>query len=278
VAIGATPYSYRTFTLAAGTTYTTSRAVHGLEIYGWGEYDSYGNSGGMQFTDTQPPTFAQCPPDITIFTTFIPGAGDRATMPDLRVQFGVSDNCCPDQTLVIVQSPGPGTLLAAGDYQAVLTARDCNNNSTTCVVMVHVRTDPRATAFPTQFGNSALEATVWGWQANPDGDLLNNEQEYALGTNMAVANTLDDFFTFSVTTYQGQQGVEVSYRRRNDDPSLEYSPEGSGDLVGWFSGLGHFEQTAANADALPGFTRIRAFSSDSVFFSRFFLRLNIRRN
>ena len=276
-AIGATAYSYRQVTLAAGTTYTTSGRTHGLENYGWGEYDSYGHSGGMSFTDTQPPVFAQCPPDLTLFTT---GgvAGQTAVLPDLAAQFGVSDACCPQQSLVIVQTPSPGSQLNAGDYQVVISVTDCNNNTITCVVSVHVRTDPRAAAFPTQYGNPALEATIWGWHANPDGDCYDNEQEYALGTNMAVGSLNGGAFSFSLVTRFGQEGVEVSYRKRNDDPSLEYSPEGSGDLVGWFSGLGHFEQTSATPDSLPGFTRIRAFSQDSPDFHHFFLRMNIRRN
>ncbi len=278
VAIGATGYSYRQFTLAAGTTYTSSGRTHGLEIYGWGEYDSYGHSGGMRFNDTQPPTLAQCPPDVTIFTENIPGAGELALVPDFAQLFGVTDNCCPVSTITAEQSPSPGTRLQAGDYQVLILLTDCNGNRITCTFTLHVRSDPRAAAFPGAFGNPALEDTVWGWYANPDGDCLNNEQEYALGTNMAVAGPMGNAFTFAEVVYQGQRGVEVSYRKRNDDPGIDYTPEGSGDLVGWFSGLGHFEQTFSGPDALPGFTRIRAFSHDSTDFSRFFLRLNIRRN
>jgi hypothetical protein len=278
VAIGATGYSYRQFTLAAGTTYTSSGRTHGLEIYGWGQYDSYGHSGGMRFEDTQPPTLMQCPPDVTIFTENIPGAGELALVPDFAKQFGVTDNCCPESSIVVVQTPGPGSRLQAGDYQVLIQLTDCNGNRITCAFTLHVRTDPRAAAFPGAFGNPDLEGTIWGWHANPDGDCLNNEQEYALGTNMAVAAPLGNAFTFSEVVYQGQRGVEVSYRKRNDDPGIDYTPEGSGDLVGWFSGLGHFEQTFSGPDALPGFTRIRAFSHDSIDFTRFFLRLDIRRN
>lgn len=279
VAIGATGFSYRQATLAAGTTYVSSGRTHGLEIYGWGIYDSYGHSGGMIFGDTQPPVFPQCPPDVTLFTTSIPGAGERATMPDLADFFGVYDECCPDTSLIVVQTPNqPGALLPVGDYPTVVTVTDCNGNTITCATIVHVRTDPRAAAFPGQYPNPALEETVWGWHANPDGDCFNNAQEYALGTNMAVAGLNSTAFSFNETTYQGQQGIEVSYRKRNDDPSLEYIPEGSGDLTGWFSGLGHFEQTSSAPDSLPGFTRIKAFSHDSTAFSRFFLRMIIRQN
>ena len=277
--IGATAFSWRQVKLAAGTTYTSSGFTHGLELYGWDEYDSYGHSGGMIFGDTQPPVFPQCPPDITLFTTFVQGAGERATMPNLATQFGVYDECCPDQSLTIAQTPNPpGALLPVGDYPTVVQVTDCNGNSIVCTTIVHVRTDPRAAAFPTAFGNPALENTIWGWTANPDGDCHNNEQEYALGTNMAVAGHNGSAFSFSLVTHLGQEGIEVSYRTRNADPSIDYTPEGSGDLVGWFSGLGHFEQTSATPDSLPGFTRIRAFSHDSTDFSRFFLRMNIRRN
>ncbi len=278
VAIGATGFSYRQLTLAAGTTYTTSGRTHGLEIYGWGQYDSYGHSGGMGFTDTQPPFFVQCPPDITIFTTNVPGAGELAILPDLGSQFEVTDNCCPRQSITVDQNPKQGTRLQPGDYTVTLTATDCNGNRITCIVIVHVRTDPRAAAFPTAFGNPLLEATVWGWHANPDGDCLDNAGEYALGTNMAVGAPFGAAFMFREVNYLGLRGVEVSYRKRNDDPSLDYTPEGSADLNGWFSGLGHFEQTSATPDSLPGFTRIRAFSHDSVPFRRFFVRLNIRMN
>ncbi len=218
------------------------------------------------------------PPDITIFTTFVPGAGEQAILPDLAAQFGVTDNCCPVSSISYIQTPVPGSRLSVGDYTVTIQATDCNQNTITCTVIVHVRTDPRAAAFPGQFPNPALEGTVWGWTANPDGDCHNNEQEYALGTNMAVAGHNGSAFSFSLVTHLGQEGIEVSYRTRNNDPSIDYTPEGSGDLVGWFSGLGHFEQTSATPDSLPGFTRVRAFSHDSTDFSRFFLRMNIRRN
>src|SRR6185369_15522269 len=118
-------------------------------------------------------------------------------------------------------------------------------NTITCVIKVHVRSDPRAAAFPTAFGNPALEATVWGWHANPDGDALNNEQEYSLGTNMAVISDFSQAFGFQRVVRGGVEGIEVNFRKRADDPSLDYMPEGSGDLMGWFSGLGHFEETSA---------------------------------
>ncbi len=278
--IGGTPYSYRQVTLAAGTTYTSSGRTHGIEIYGWDEFDSYGHTGGMGFNDTFPPTFVQCPPDITIFTSQQPGGGEVASVPDLGKQFGVTDNCCPETSIAVTQTPRPGSLLPAGDYQVIISATDCNKNTVTCVVNLHVRTDPRATAFPTAFGIPALEATVWGWTADPDGDGLTNEQEDALGTNMAVAvaGDLSAAFSFRHIMFGGMEGIEVSYRKRNNNPSYDYSPEGSAELTGWFGGLGHFEETSITPDALAGFNRVRAFSHDSVNLRRFYLRLHIRRN
>lgn len=123
-------------------------------------------------------------------------------------------------------------------------------------------TDPRAAAFPNAFGVPALEATIWGWNANPDGDCLNNEQEYALGTNMAVRSGFSAAFSFREAVRNGVNGVEALFRFRNDDPSMEHTLEGSNDLSGWQYGLGHFVNCQANR--IPaGFTRVTAWSVDS---------------
>lgn len=275
VAIGATGFSYRQLTLTAGTTYTTSGPTHGLEIYGWGEYDSYGHSGGMAFGDTQPPTLLQCPPDITIFTSTVPGAGEVASVPDVRTLLGVIDNCCPERTVLVAQSPLPGSLLPAGDYQLIITATDCNKNSVTCVIQLHVRTDPRQQAFSVQFGNPSTEATIWGWDADPDGDQLTNEQEYMLGTSMAVASQLCEAFSL----VPGPNGTfDASLRIRNDDPSIDYSLEGSFDLGGWFGGLGHFDEVSNTPDTLAGYSRIQMRLVEAEGGRRMFIRLKLRRN
>jgi hypothetical protein len=232
----------------------------------------------MGFADRMPPTFTQCPPDITIFTSTVGGAGDKATLPNLASQFGVTDNCCPAQGITISQSPPPGTLLGVGDYVVVITASDCAQNQVTCATTVHVRTDPRATAFPGSFGNPALEATVWGWDADPDGDGLTNDDEYAAGTDMAKPSALGDAFTFRRVMRDGRLVAEISYRRRTNDPSLEYILEGSIDVGGWFGGLGHFEDISQVPDALAGFNRVTVWSVDSGIYDRFFVRLRFRRN
>jgi hypothetical protein len=279
VAINAT-YSYRRYTLAANTTYAASAAGRpfGLEIYGYDAQDSYGHSGGMGFSDHLPPTFAQCPPDITIFTTNVPGAGERATLPNLGSQFGITDNCCPPQGIIVNQTPPPGTVLPPGNYQVVITATDCAENRITCATMVHVITDPRAAAFPGSFGDPAQEATVWGWEADPDKDGLSNEDEYSTGTDMTKPSSIGDAFSFRRVMRDGRQVLEITFRRRNNDPSLDYILEGGGDSEGWFSGLGHFENISELPDSLAGFNRVTVWSVDSGENDRFFVRLRFKRN
>jgi IgGFc binding protein/Concanavalin A-like lectin/glucanases superfamily/HYR domain len=277
VAIPGTLYSYRRATLAAATTYVSSGRTHGLEIYGYDEYDAYGHSGGMGFIDTLPPSF-QCPPDITIFTTPQPGGAELAVLPDLAAQFGITDNCCPPQTIIVDQNPKPGTMLQEGDYTVTVTAIDCSQNRITCIIIVHVRKDPRAAAFPGAYGNPALEATVWGWNANPDHDEFTNSEEYAVGTDMARPSGLGDAFTFKRAMHDGQEVFELSYRKRTDDPSLEYHLEGSDDMVGWLGGLGHFVELSERPDPLPGFNRVTVWSVDSAMQDRFFIRFRPRRN
>lgn len=275
IAIPGSPYSYRQMKLAAGTTYTTSGRTHGLEIYGWHEFDSYGHSGGMGFADTLPPSFTQCPPDITIYTANVPGAGQVATLPDLGAQFGVTDNCCPVQGITVTQTPPPGTLLQSGDYTVSITATDCVNNSVTCVVLVHVRTNPLQQAFPSQFGNPATEATIWGWTADPDGDQLTNEQEYMLGTSMTTPSDLGEAFSFQ----PGPGGnYDITIRIRTDDPSIDYSLEGSYDLSGWFGGLGHFTEISTVPDTLAGYSLITLRLAEVSGIDRLFVRLLLRRN
>jgi hypothetical protein len=275
-AIGATGFSYRQVTLNPSTVYTTSGRTHGIEIYGWDIYDAFGHSGGMVFNDTMPPVIAQCPPDMTLYTTFVAGAGERATVPDFKTALGIYDACCPNDRISVVQTPSPGTLLPVGDYPATVQATDCNGNTISCAFTLHVRTDPRQQAFPAQFGNPATEGTIWGWTADPDKDGITNEQEYLLGTSMTTCSSMHEAVTF--IDRGPNASTDVRLRLRADDPSLDYTPEGSFDLNGWFGGYGHFTEVSSVPSGLPGYNFVTLRLTEWDGSRRFFLRIQMRRN
>ena len=282
IPIGGTSYSYRQVTLAPATVYTTSSPLqyssgrnHGIEIYGWDEFDSYGHSGGMSFTDTMPPIIAQCPPDMTLYTVRVAGAAERATMPDLKSKLRITDACCSSDRVVVVQTPSPGTLLALGQYDGTVRATDCNQNTVTCAFTVYVRSDPRQQAFA-QFGNQQTEATSWGWTADPDGDGITNEQEYLLGTSMTTRSSMHEALTFEDGGLNASSDVVL--RVRDDDPGLDYSLEGSHDLEGWFGGYGYFREVSSAPSSLPGYKIVTLRPTESSGARRFFGRLQVRRN
>lgn len=95
---------------------------------------------------------------------------------------------------------------------------------------------------------------------------------------MARPSGIGDAFMYRRVVQSGQQALELSYRKRNDAPSLEYHLEGGTDVLGWVGGMGHFEEISTVPDALPGFTGITAWSIDSGMNDRFFVRLRLRRN
>ena len=276
--IAGSPYAWRTYQLAAGTSYTFVGRQFGLAVYGWGQYDSHGHSGGMGFDDFQPPVFGQCPDSMTIFCTVTPN-GCFATVPDYATLFGVTDNCCAPGSTVVTQDPRPGSVLPEGNHQVTITAIDCNQNRTTCTFTLVVRKNPQQQAFPNDYGNPATEATIWGWDADPDKDRLTNRMEYALGTDPDKPNRLSDVVRIR-RNRRGDQGdrLEITYRRRRDDPSIDYIPQGSNGLEGWVESVGHLDNVEVVPDPDPLFDSVTESSIDSEGSERYFLRLKIRQN
>jgi autotransporter-associated beta strand protein len=268
--------AYARYEVTPNTTYSFSGKSFGLIQYGFDSYDAYGNSGGMGFNDFFPPTFGTCPSDMTIYCTgTVPPC--TAPMPDLISQLNITDNCCSYASLTLRQSIAVGTLLPEGDYVVTITATDCVQNTSTCVINLHVRPNWQASNFPASYPNPSLELTTWGWTADKDRDGIPNNLEYALGTDPNVINNLSNIVKVNLVPDGEDNFLEITYRRRLDDPSLEYVCQGSADLTNWTQSLGHFEVRSSQPDTLSGYQRIteRCLDSPTLSNGKYYLRLKV---
>ncbi|HMP76316.1 MAG TPA: Ig-like domain-containing protein [Kiritimatiellia bacterium] len=76
--------------------------------------------------------------------------------------------------------------------------------------------------------NAALAASLWGGGANPDGDDLSNDEEYAFGGD---PNAPEDR---RITLGPSPDGhLIITYHRRTDDPGLLYTLQGSNNMTTW---------------------------------------------
>lgn len=125
------------------TTPVTVSATGGLPPYtGTGNFDR--NAGSWSFTvsdargctvvtnvtiaatpDTIAPVIITCAPPQSV-------TANSATVPDFTVNVSATDNCLPQGTLTITQSPVAGTIYSPGIYPIAITVKDGSNNSATC--------------------------------------------------------------------------------------------------------------------------------------------------
>ena len=100
---------------------------------------------------------------------------------------------------------------------------------------VNLANTPRDIWNLSYFGNDAtnqlLEGSMWGGDANPDGDLLDNDQEYAFGSDPLSMD--DHFITLEKGDMAGQ--MVITYVRRSDDPGLTFILQGSTNVTSWQS-------------------------------------------
>jgi hypothetical protein len=269
--------AYMRYTVAANTVYTITGRSIGLTQYGFDEYDSYGNSGGMGFNDKLPPTFNYCPADLTVFCDDTPN-GCFYALPEFKQLLQITDNCCLESRISVIQSITPGTTLMEGDYVVTVWATDCNGNTSQCVINLHVRKNWQQQNFPAAYPLPYLEQIIWGWTADADGDGLVNRMEYALGTDPNVPNGQVPAVQVNYVTDQGVGYLEITYRKRRDDPSLEYMPQGADGLLDWVENPGHFVIQRQVPDSLPGFDKVTERYLDSARPPqvKYFLRLLVR--
>ncbi len=83
----------------------------------------------------------------------------------------------------------------------------------------------------------AKEATIWGNDADPDGDGNSNRKEYALGGEPLDPTDANLHVAGRVTTGPGGEVIiELTYWQRSNDPALTFTHEVSSDLQTWNSG------------------------------------------
>lgn len=81
--------------------------------------------------------------------------------------------------------------------------------------------------------NPALEATVWGEQADPDGDGLSNLLEFALNLIPTKSDAGSGVLAPFLRSDGGTARLALAISRRTDAAGLTYTLEASEDLVNW---------------------------------------------
>ena len=147
--------------------------------------------------------------------------------------------------------PGP-----AGTSQLTVQATDSGGKSSSASFLLTVEAVTylgwqKANFTAAERADPAAEASLWGDQADPDGDQLPNLLEYALAANPRQANSA----TPSLQILQENGVLKLRYLRAKQldrDPSISMGPEKRGSLgpSGSWSSLTNAETTApATADA-----------------------------
>lgn len=265
--------------VGAGHHVVTGRGAFALTIYGFDEFDSYGNPGSMRFDDTSAPILF-CPPELTVGCNFSPDVGDcAAPTPDLIALSQFYDDCSPAAELTITQEPPAGIFLTVGDHDVRITARDAAGNSADCVVVVHVVENWEQENFGAAALDPSLEDTLWGPYADPDGDGWINLCEEDAGSDPLDPGSLpiSDVHEFG-SDAQGNGFLVVRVRRPTVTGTGFCRLEGSLDLEAWNGGADAFREIVAERRILPGgqFEELAFIALDTVgapMGGRYFIRL-----
>jgi len=109
----------------------------GTTLVTWTARDAAGNTGTCTQTvtvyDNQPPQIVQCAPAQNLST----GGASSIPLPDLTGLVVVTDNC--PATIVVTQSPPPGTMIGLGRTWVTFTVSDTSDQVASCRASVQVK-------------------------------------------------------------------------------------------------------------------------------------------
>jgi len=193
--LGASGYFYAQVDLDPALlrhTITSTRAVFGVTVYGFSEYDSYGYPGGMRFDSAGAP-FVVCPPDITIPA----GENCEGVIPDLSEFIQVVDPCdeggdrpVPGDDCFEFEDLKLQTLIRDGDTLTITIASG----------------DQTANVTASAAGFAAVAAVVNGGQAGHTG----NEVRFANINLTFVSSAFTSGFSLSFGEYGGSVNLGVN--------------------------------------------------------------------
>ncbi|HTG45250.1 MAG TPA: IgGFc-binding protein, partial [Verrucomicrobiae bacterium] len=104
----------------------------GLIVYGFNEFDSYGYPGGFALGDTTPPNVMCQQSNITVVLGGSTVPSCFASVPDLRSQVTVTDNCQLPSGVQVQQIPAPQTPVGPGTHMIIVRAQDLAGNIGEC--------------------------------------------------------------------------------------------------------------------------------------------------
>jgi len=122
--------------------------------------------------------------------------------------------------------------------------------------------------FGDDVGDPGAEATVWGGDADPDGDGSPNDKEYAF---VGDPNVADEVGVLDIER-DGDGNWVLSYTRRSDDPAIVFVVEASTDLDAWFDWTAWVLSEAAAPLALDA-ERATAVVESSAAYPTLFFRI-----
>ncbi len=134
-----------------------------------------------------------------------------------------------------------GTPLATGTVSVILIATDLDglaatNAFTVTVIMPEGGVDPHEMWLAENFGVGSSSANslgqIWAGDADPDEDDHSNDQEYAFVSDPRAGDSTADHI-LNIRIDSGTGNIVIVYRRRSNDPSLNFVIEKSTDLQTW---------------------------------------------
>ena len=126
-----------------------------------------------------------------------------------------------------------------GVYEAVVT----NPGGSTLSAAAYVQLPPSANVNYNAWAQGLVSSSVWtssDWAStsDPDSDGIINTLEYAFGLNPMAASNRDLPSVSRATDGSGEEYLEINYKRKKNDPDIQYIVQTSSNLQsnGWVSG------------------------------------------